>query len=164
MKKFAVLTAAIALMGLSVAQAATKIGVVDIQKIIQKSPEVAAINKQLNTKFEPVQQKIMKADKLLRANLEKYNRNSSVMSAKERDSLSTTITRERQSLIHQQQDYRDNLSLAQHEALHGLFTKVQNAIDNIAKQGNYDIILQRASAPYASKAIDITDQVIKTVG
>jgi Skp family chaperone for outer membrane proteins len=61
MKKFiALVTTAFLMLGLSTAHAtALKIGVVDLPQIMQKSPQVAAINQKLQTQFGPQQQKII---------------------------------------------------------------------------------------------------------
>ena len=57
-----------------------KIGVIDLQKIMQKSSQVAAISRQLEKRFKPRQQTILAARKSLQEEAEKLHRNASVMS------------------------------------------------------------------------------------
>ena len=44
-----------------------------------------------------------------------------------------------------------------------ILTKVQAAIDSIAKSNGYDLVLERNAAPYAASKLDISSQVISQV-
>ncbi len=166
MKKFIVAVSALALAGmasLSVAASNLKIGVVDIHKILQHSPEVAKINKRLESKFKPKQEKIAIAQKELNAEVKRLSRNSSILSQTQRDKLVAKVAQDRRSLLRMEQDFHDNLSLQQHQSLQKLFARIQSKIDTIAKKEHYDLILQKYGTPFASNSIDITDQVEKAI-
>ncbi|MGL6035951.1 MAG: OmpH family outer membrane protein, partial [Legionella sp.] len=61
------------------------------------------------------------------------------------------------------QQYQQELSSAQNEAMEGLYTKVRAAITKTAKEEKYDIIVQKDAAPFSSEALDVTDKVIKAI-
>lgn len=51
----------------------------------------------------------------------------------------------------------------QAEERNKILTKVQAAIDSIAKSNGYDLVLERNAAPYAASKLDISSQVISQV-
>ena len=51
----------------------------------------------------------------------------------------------------------------QSEERNKILTKVQAAIDSIAKSNGYDLVLERNAAPYAASKLDISAQVISQV-
>ena len=51
----------------------------------------------------------------------------------------------------------------QSEERNKILTKVQAAIDSIAKSNGYDLVLERNAAPYAASKLDISSQVISQV-
>lgn len=121
------------------------------------------ISKQLEQKFKPRQEKIEAAEKALQAQMEKLNRDNSVLSQAERDKLSEKIALDRRELARLQQDFQEDANNAQHQAMQSLFGRIQVAIDGIAKQNHYDLILQKYGVPYASNSVDITEQVVKSL-
>lgn len=166
MKKIIVAVCTVALLGLTLvasAAASLKIGVVDIHKILKDSPQVVAINKKLEKQFKPRQEKIVAAEKKLQAEIKKADREHAVLSQEQRDKLVAKVGQDRRNLERNQQDFHDDLSLAQHQELQGLFERIQHKIDQIAKKDHYDLILQKYGTPYASKGIDITTQVEKAL-
>ena len=61
-----------------------------------------------------------------------------------------------------QQDFREEYNLRRNEELADLQRIVSDKIIEIAKSEGYDLIMQQVV--YASKKIDITDQVLKRLG
>ncbi len=155
---------AVMLMGVAgsaaAADASLKIGIVDMQQIIQKSPQLATINDQLNKQFKARQDKVIAAQKNLQAETDKYNRNSATMSSADRTKAQDQITADHASTQSMMVDFQRDLNTAQNQAMQTLIGQVTGVVSKIAKAGNYDLILQRAAAPYANNDMDITDQVL----
>lgn len=165
MKKFVtILLTTMVILSTSVASAAQlKIGVVDVHQILQKSPEVASINKKLKTQFQPREEKIARAQKHLQSQAEKLERDGAVMSTSDRQKLAADVAKSRRSLYRLQQDFHDDLTVAERQATQKLMSRVQAAINKIAKADHYDLILQRSGTPFASNSIDVTQKVLKTL-
>ena len=79
----------------------TKIGVVDLQKIIQTSPQIQTIQQDLEKKFRPRRDSLIAAEKDLRAKMEAFKRDSVVMNANARKD------KEREIVAMQQKFERD---------------------------------------------------------
>src|SRR5262249_32945014 len=75
-----------------------KIGVIDLQKIMLKSSQVAAISSQLEKRFKPKQQAILADRKSVQEQADKLARNATTMSEAERTKLQTKIIAERANL------------------------------------------------------------------
>lgn len=137
-----------------------KIGVVDVQEIVAKAPQVKTINDRLSTKFKSRQEKVVALQNTLKKDMEKMERDAAVLSAKDKSALEEKILSQQRDLQRLGQDYQQDLSREQNKEMQEFFTKVKDAIDKVAKKESYDIILQKDGVPYASDSIDITKQVL----
>lgn len=141
----------------------SKIGVVDLQKIMQTSSQMKAIQQKLEKEFKPRRDKLIAAENLLKGDMEKFKRDSAIMSATQKKDSERKIVAAQQQFERDGQQYQQELSSAQNEAMEGLYTKVRAAITKTAKEDKYDIIVQKDAAPFSSESLDITDKVIKAI-
>lgn len=157
--------AALTLVSLNASAAADnfKVGVIDLQQIIQKAPQVATINAQLNKQFKPRQDKILSSQKDLQAETDKLERNSATMSAADRSKLQDQIIADRANMQEMVVSFQRDLSAAQNQGMQSFMSQLNTVINSIAKVGNYNLILQRAAAPYADSNMDITNQVLQAL-
>ncbi len=140
--------------------AATRIGVVDMNKVFQQAPQMPEINRSLEKQFKQRQQNIVESEKNLQTKVEKFRRDSAVMSATQQDELTNQIEQEKRELLKQKQDFQDDLELAKHKVMQTLGETVKKSVDAVAKQKHYDLILSNYDIPYVSSSLDITDAVI----
>ncbi len=138
-----------------------KIGVIDVQLVLQKSPQIAAINSQLTKEFKPRQDKIVAAQKDLQAEVDKLNKNANVMSDGERNKLQDQIIADKANVEGMALSFKRDLSQAQGKAMQDFMGQLTQVVNEIAKKGNYDLILQRAGVPYANSSLDVTNQVLQ---
>ena len=61
---------------------------------------------------------------------------------------------------HASDAFRDDLNLRRNEEMNKLLAAVQQAIEGIGKEQNYDLIVYEGVA-YASSTIDLTDKVLE---
>jgi outer membrane protein len=157
--------AALALVSLSASAdtSVLKVGVIDLQQIIQKAPQVATINAQLNKQFKPRQDKILSTQKDLQAETDKLERNSATMSVTDRNKLQDQVMADRSSMQEMVVAFQRDLTAAQNQGMQSFMTQLNTVINSIAKVGNYNLILQRAAAPYADSGLDITSQVLQAL-
>lgn len=142
---------------------ATKIGVVDLQKIMQTSNQMRDIQQKLEKEFKPRRDKLVTMETTLKADMEKFKRESAVMGATQKKDMEKKIISAQQQFERDGQQYQQELSTAHNEAMEGLYTKVRAAINKIAKDDKYDIIVQKDAAPFTSDSLDVTDKVIKAI-
>lgn len=138
-----------------------KIGIVDVQKIIQKAPETQKYSDALKAKFKPRQDKIVELNKKVQDDEAKLTKNGSVMKASERDKIQDKLTSEKRDLQRMMQDYQDDLTQARDRDMQELFAHIEKAVNTVAKREKFDLVLQKTAAPYAEAHLDITEAVIK---
>jgi outer membrane protein len=144
------------------AESAT-IGVVNIQKIMQSAPEVKVVREKLEKEFKPRQENLMGMEQSLKADMDKLKRDASIMSKSQKSTLEQKIMQSKRNLERKGQDYQQDLNMAQNQSMEKVFVKVRKAIDSVAKEKGYDIVLQSDSVPYNSSKVDITDSVLKNL-
>ncbi|HHT9957591.1 TPA: OmpH family outer membrane protein [Legionella pneumophila] len=140
-----------------------KIGVVDLQKIMQTSNQMKKIQQKLEKEFKPRRDKLVAMEASLKSDMEKFKRDSAIMSASQKKELEKKIVASQQQFERDGQQYQQELSTAHNEAMEGLYNKVRTAITKIAKDEKYDIIVQKDAAPFSSESLDVTDKVIKAI-
>jgi outer membrane protein len=165
MKRFgAVLVVLVfSLFGSSLFADGAKIGVVDLQKIMQTSNQMKDIQQKLEATFKPRRDKLVAVETSLKNDMEKFKRDSAILSANQKKDLEKKIVAAQQQFERDGQQYQQELSTAHNEAMEGLYTKVRAAISKIAKDDKYDIIVQKDAAPFSSEALDVTDKVVKAI-
>lgn len=140
-----------------------KIGVIDVHKLIEQSPEIKSLNNRLKKEFKPRQQKIMSLQRSLQTKAERLKRESTVMSDSEKSSLQEKIMTERRNLQRLEQDYQQDISMIQNKEMKKFFTRLKNAVDTYGKKNQYDLILQKDAAPFASNKVDVTNAVLRSM-
>ena len=140
-----------------------KIGVINLQEIVAKTPDVKATEAKLKKKFKVRQDEMIAAQKTLKANATKLQRDGAVMSSKEKNALQDKLVSGKRDLQRMQEDLQQDIELAKNQAMQSFYDKLKVAIEKVAKKGNYDLILQKGSLPFTSPRIDVTAQVIKSL-
>lgn len=140
-----------------------KIGVVDLQKIMQTSPQMKAIQQKLENQFKPRRDKLVAIEENLKKDMEEFKRDSAVMSQTQKKDLEKKIVTKQQSFERQGQQYQQELSTAHNEAMEDLYGKIRKAITKVADSEKYDIVLQKDAAPFSVDKLDITANVMKNI-
>lgn len=164
MKRFgAILALALSVFAVNVFADSAKIGVVDLQKIMQTSSQMKDIQQKLEKEFKPRRDKLVAMEANLKSDMEKFKRDSAVLSATQKKDLEKKIIGMQQQFERDGQQYQQELSTANNEAMEGLYTKVRSAISKVAKDDKYDLIVQKDAAPFSVEALDVTDKVVKAI-
>lgn len=163
MKKTTLSLLSVALLAISsvatAAEAATKIGVVDVRQILQKSPQMTALNQQLEKQFKPRQDKIAEAQKVLQADIDKLNKDGATMSPADNNQLKNKIITERADLQGMAGLFQQDLSNAQNQGMQKILAEASAVINKIGKDGDYTLIVSKDVALYAKPDLEITSQV-----
>ncbi|MDR3441710.1 MAG: OmpH family outer membrane protein [Legionella sp.] len=142
---------------------AAKIGVVDLQKIMQTSSQMKDIQQKLEQEFKPRRDKLVAMEASLKADVEKFKRDGAVLSATQKKDMEKKMIGMQQQLERDGQQYQQEVSTANNEAMEGLYTKVRAAIQKVAKDDKYDLIVQKDAAPFSAETLDVTDKVVKAI-
>lgn len=135
-----------------------KIGVVNIPAILEKSPMVEKARKRMELEFEPRARQLSSQMKDIQSREEKMTRDGSVMSEAERSNLEKDIMNKKRDAKRSEQEYSEDLNARRNEELAKFQRRIVEAIQSIAKDQNYDLVLHDGVS-YASDKIDVTSQV-----
>jgi len=141
----------------------TKIGVVDLQKIMQTSIQMKQIQEKLEREFKPRRDKLVAVEENLKRDMEKFKRDSAVMNQAQRKDLEKKIVSTQQQFEREGQQYQQELSTAHNEAMEEFYNKIRAAISKVAENDKYDVVLQKDAAPFSSDKLDVTAKVMQAI-
>lgn len=159
-KLFNIAIVTVGLLGASSAFADTKIGVLDMQVIMQKSPQVAQLNKDLQAQFKPREEKVVAAQKNLQNELSQLNKNAAVMKDADKAKLQNKLMSDKTAYDSLAQSFQRDLAEAQHKAMDQFMQNLQAAVTKVAKENSYTLVVNRAAVPYMDPSMDVTKQVL----
>ena len=137
-----------------------KVGVFDMQQMMQSSPFVQQLNKQLQDQFKPRQDKLAAMQKDMGNEVEKMNKDGAKMTVEARNKLRDKLIADRTAYQTMAQSYQQDLSAAQNAAMQKLIGQVQAAANMVAKKDGYSLILQRGAVLYSEPNTDVTKEVL----
>lgn len=138
-----------------------KIGIVDLQKIMQTSSDMKAIQEKLEKEFKPRRDVIVANETELKKNIDKFKRDNAVMSQTERKNLEKKIAESQQKFEKEGQQYQQELSTAHNKEMEQFYSKIRAAISKIAERDKYDVVLQKDAAPFSAERLDVTSKVLQ---
>jgi outer membrane protein len=146
----------------SVAAADLKIGYVNAVKVIEEAPQGEAALKKLEAEFAPRDKKIVEMQNRLKQLEQDLEKNALLLKDSEHRSKEFEVISLKRDISRATQEFREDYNLRRNEELATLQKVVQKTINEIARQENYDLILE--SAVYAGPRADITDKILKKLG
>ena len=147
----------------STLSAEVKIGFVEIQKILKGAPQTVAANKKLEKEFTKRTVKLKKAVKKINAKEKEFKKDSMTMSESDRAKTQREIQALKIDAQRTEREVREDIDLRRREEIAKVQKQVNVAVEKVAKEQNYDLVLYQGVA-YAGKKVDITDIVIKALG
>ena len=142
----------------------TKIGVVDLQKIMQTATQMKTIQEKLEKEFKPRRDKLVAMEDGLKKDMEKFKRDGAVLSQTQKKDLEKKIVATQQQFEREGQQYQQELSTAHNEAMEDFYNKIRAAIAKVAESDKYDVVLQKDAAPFSIDKLDVTATVMKEIG
>ncbi|MEN9357162.1 MAG: hypothetical protein RL695_1333 [Pseudomonadota bacterium] len=146
----------------SLAQAESKIGYVNTQRILADAPQAAKAKKKIEKEFEKRDQELNRMAKQLQAMQETLEKSSITLSEADRRNKEREFGDVSREFQRRQREFKEDLNLRQNEEMAVIFERVSKAIKTVAEVEKFDLILQ--DVIFASTRIDITDRVIKILG
>ncbi len=158
---FFILTAGL-LVGLA-QSADLKIGVVDIQRVLNESNQGKDSKKALAKDLEAVQRLVAEKQKGLQDMKDAYEKQAPMLNAEARTTKERELQNKLRDFQRWGQDKENDLKQEQLELERNISIALQKVIQKLGADEGYTIILYKNEniVFFASKAIDITDRVIK---
>jgi outer membrane protein len=140
-----------------------KVGVVNLNLVLQKSPLMTSLNSDLVKRFQPRQTELVSVQKQLQDETDKLNINAGNMSNDDQNALKNKIATDQANLQILTATFQKDLAIAKNEAMQKFTSKVNAVIKSIAQGDSYDMIEQSNNMLFIKPNLDITQQVINQV-
>jgi outer membrane protein len=139
---------------------AMKIGVVNYMSVFQQVPQGKATLDKLKTQLAPQMQKLQQQQQTLSSAIQNLERNGPTMTAQDRQTQEATLSKQQQDFQQQVMNMKAAEMKKEQSAANTFESDLNNAIAQVAKAGNYDLILSDQAAPYYNPNYDVTSSVI----
>lgn len=137
----------------------TRIGIVNTSKLLKEAPQAEAARKKLESEFAPRDVKIVGLQKLIKSLEDKLSKDSAIMSDTARKKQEREIVSKKRDVKRVREEFTEDFNFRRNEEIGKLQKLVSETILSLAKEKQYDIILNE-SVIYASQQVDITENVL----
>ena len=162
-KKIAVIFLSIFLFFPLSIHAEIKIGYVVVEKVLKDAPQTASSNKKLEKEFKSRTDDLQKKVKAVQAQEKDFKKNSLTMSDSDKQKAQKKIQNSKIEIQRIERELREDIDIRRREEIGKLQQQINKSIEELAEKEKYDLILYQGVA-YASKGIDITNDLIKALG
>jgi outer membrane protein len=141
------------------AQAAEKIGFVDLPRLLQDSPQRQEASARVEKEFASRKQKIDTLAARIKSTQDELKRNSDTMSASQVKNKESGLLDLQRELKREQQYFNEDLSLRNNQELKELQNVIFKTIAKVAKREGYDLVMAEGIAYYSDK-VNITSMIL----
>lgn len=141
------------------ADGSPKIGVVDLTRLVNESPQAQQAKDNMAQQFAQRKNALEKTADDLQTQMDRLKESADKMTDVQRDKLSSEVRDSQHELALKQSRYNDDVSDAESQELKRLRSDLRSEITAYAKAHGYDVILGD-SVLYADPGINITDDVL----
>ena len=146
------------LLAANVSYADLKIGFVNIPAVLEKAPQAEKAKKRLEQEFSPRDKQLVAQQKEIQNMDDRMAKDAAVMGESARLNLEKDILNKKRDAKRAQQEFSEDFNVRRNEELGKLQRRIVEAIREIAKAQNFDLLLTDGVI-YASDKIDVTSQV-----
>ncbi|MCX7875351.1 MAG: OmpH family outer membrane protein [Melioribacteraceae bacterium] len=167
MKKFGVILSAFVFLIASYNFAQPKIGYVDSDAIMKQLPDYQDTQKKLDAIIKEWQEELSKLEKDWKTKYDDYDKRKLILSEQKRVEIEKELVDLENQISKFRQDkfgVRGELFQKQEELMKPLNNRVFNAIQQVAKENDYDFIFDRSGDIiflYAKEQFDVTNLVLE---
>ena len=141
------------------AQTATKIGYVDLKRLLDDAPQMIESRAKLEREFAPRDEALKADEAKLAALKQRYDRDSAIMSKEDADARKREIDALDRANKRTREDLRNELNTRAAAERDRAWQQIQNSAIEYARAQGYDLIVP-GPVVYFNPAIDITDAVL----
>lgn len=146
--------------GMTVAQAETRIGFVNIAKVLKEAPQADAARSKLEAEFAPRDEKIVAMQRNLKQLEEELARDADIISDEMRKKKERKIVLEKREIKRTREEFNEDLNIRRNDELNKLQKLVYDTIVTLAKDEKYDLVVGD-NVIYAAETVDLSEKVLK---
>lgn len=139
---------------------ATRIGYVDMKRLLDNAPQVVAGRQKLEREFAPRDSELSAEETRLATMRSRQDRDSAGMTTNETEASRREIDALERSIKRKREGLRSELKSRSDQELDRSWREINNAVVEFAREQNIDLIVP-SPVVYASQRIDVTDQVLE---
>lgn len=139
------------------------IGVVNLQAVMEQSPQSREVSRTLTEEFQPRTRELERLRTELQGKQETYERDASVMGEQERVALEREIRDGQRDLQRMTQTLQEDINIRRNEEVNALQQALAAQIQAYAQDAGYDLVLLDTIAVYVGDTVDITADVIEMI-
>lgn len=139
-----------------------KIGVVNINVLMEQAPQAQVAMDALQEEFAPRQRNILAKQKEFEDMTEKVQRDLAVMGETERRNAERELRDLQRDVQRMQEEFREDLNLRRNEELGNLQRSLLKEVQDYAESAGFDIIIGDGVL-YASSAVNVTQRVLEAM-
>ncbi len=136
-----------------------KIGVVEYRSLMEKVAQREQTEKKLEREFSARQKKLKTELEEINKIKDRFAKEEGVLSEEEKVKLSKEGQKRILDFKNAETEFNQDLNQTRNEEQQKLFKIVLEAVQAVARDENYDLILDRDGAPFARDSINVTAKV-----
>ena len=140
----------------------TKIGVVNLQAIVERAPQTKAVMDDLRDEFAPREREIVAKQKEIEDLQAKVQKDLAVMGEAQRRSAEKDLRELGRDFERLRSEYQEDSNVRQNEEIGQLQREVLKEVQDYAQAQGYDLIVGDGVL-YVSSAVNITEDVLNAV-
>jgi outer membrane protein len=141
------------------AAADLKVGVVDIAKLFEESPQAKVVQDGLKAEFGPRLQQLIAQEQALKTRNDKYQKDLATMAADQRTKAEKDLRDSARELERKKAELQDDSNAKRQEEMNKLQRLLFGEVRDYAKAQNFDIVIAEGVL-YATPTVDITAAVL----
>lgn len=138
-----------------------KVGIIDMNQILQNAPMMKTINDQLTKTFSSRQDDLNNAKKQLQADTKTLAENPAGMDSGEIEKLQDKLIYDKANIVITEAALEKDLTIAKKGHLKKFMARLAAVVKKIAQDGGYDLVEQKTNIVYLDDKRDLTQQVLK---
>jgi outer membrane protein len=144
------------------AAADLKVGVVDIAKLFEESPQAKVVQDNLRAEFGPRLQQLVAQEQSLKTTNEKYQKDAATMAPDQRTKTEKDLRDRAREIERKKAELQDDSNAKRQEEMNKLQRLLFGEVREYAKAQNFDIVIAEGVI-YATPAVDITAAVLASL-
>jgi len=142
---------------------ASKIGYIDVQRVLARSAAGVAAREQLEKERATIQKEMDGRRQELEKLRDEIEKKGALMTADARREKQEQFERKRRDAARAADDYQKELEKKENQLLQKVLQEVGGVIEKVGKEKNYYMIVEKRNAGvlYAANDADLTDEVIR---
>ena len=139
----------------------TRIGVLDWQTLLSKSPQAEDAGKRLEKEFQVPKDKLVNKQKEFQTKREKMQRDADVMSVAERGKKEKELAKMEQDIRRMDEELRSDYTTRHREEMDIFIKEVKDLVDEVAQEYKYDVVISQEGVLHVADRVDMTGKVLE---